>query len=158
MILIFLLSLCIALSEGQCNCFECKNVTEGIHKGEYYYLDSGGNTATCLYRDPHTGKIIRACDEEASLGDNYAYEICENVTGPEVCIDPPVASDYGYANRTWDGTKDIQVSKVSYFCEPPKLVTGYNGSAVYDIWCSAANFPRWQFTVGYNDLPRCMLN
>ena len=48
--------------------------------------------------------------------------------------------------------------QVSYFCEPPKLVTGYNGSAIYDIWCSAANFPRWQFTVGYNDLPRCMFN
>ena len=33
-------------------------------------------------------------------------------TGPTVCIDPPVASAYGYLNRTWDGTKDIQVSKV----------------------------------------------
>ena len=82
-----------------------------------------------MSRDPHTGKIIRACDDEASLGDNYPYEICEDVTGqvftnselsiiwfstgPTVCIDPPVASEYGYLNRTWDGTKDIQVSKVA---------------------------------------------
>ena len=35
------------------------------------------------------------------------------ILGPEVCIDPPVASDYGFLNRTWDGGKEIQVSKVN---------------------------------------------
>ena len=88
-----------------------------------------------------------------------------------VCIDPPLAADYGYESRTWDGTKEIQISKVNitvwsiclllyvsqvnYYCEPPRMVFNYNGSAVYDIWCSAANFPKWQFTTGYNDLPLC---
>ena len=120
------------------------------------------------------------------MGDSYVYELCLNVTGkiycsvcynffklcsgPKVCIDPPKATDYGYLNRTWDGSKEIQISKVrklkssheyiifsqvSYYCEPPRLVMNYNGSAVYDIWCSAANFPKWQFTQGYNDLPSC---
>ena len=42
-----------------------------------------------LFRDPHTGKIIRACDQEASLGDSYEYEICKDVKGNnkyESCI------------------------------------------------------------------------
>jgi len=146
------------LNAQDCNCFECKNVTEGVYKGSYYAMGDASSTGGCLYRDPLTGRIIRACDSEASVADTYVYEQCENVTGPEICINPPEAADFGFLNRTWDGTRDIQVSKVSYYCEPPKLVTGYNGSAVYDIWCSAANFPQWQFTLGYNDLPRCMFN
>ena len=32
-------------------------------------------------RDPITGRIIRACDAEATLADEYVYEQCENVTG-----------------------------------------------------------------------------
>eukprot|EP00092_Neocalanus_flemingeri_P018822 GFUD01020380.1.p2 GENE.GFUD01020380.1~~GFUD01020380.1.p2 ORF type:complete len:160 (+),score=26.68 GFUD01020380.1:14-493(+) len=154
-ILVCILLLCVGISEEQCNCFECKNVTVGIYQGEYYSMGDQGSTGGCLYRNPHTGKIIRACDTEATIADTYVYEICANVTGPMVCIDPPSAADFGYLNRTWDGSKEIQVSKVSYYCEPPKLVTNYNGSAVYDIWCSAANFPKWQFTTGYNNLPAC---
>merc|ERR1711909_210863 len=106
MVLMFLMmTMLVGMSQEQCNCWKCKNITEGIHSGTYYYLDSSGNTGTCLYRDPHTGKIIRACDEEASLGDSYLYELCENVTGPEVCIDPPIASDYGFLSRTWEGRR-----------------------------------------------------
>merc|ERR1712215_86350 len=144
--LLYLLLLFVALSEEQCNCFECKDVTEGPHVGTYYAMGDQGSTGGCLYRDPNTGKIIRACDQEATFGDNYDYVLCANVTGPKICIEPPLAEPYGYLNRTWDGTKDIQVSKVSYYCAPPKQVANYNGSAVYDIWCSAANFPQWQFT------------
>merc|ERR1712106_891117 len=80
LIILCILIICVGVSEEDCNCFECKDVTEGIHKGTYYFLDQSGNTGTCLYRDPHTGKIIRACDEEASLGDSYSYEIFQNIT------------------------------------------------------------------------------
>ena len=38
---------------------------------------------------------------------------------------------------------------------PVQLVVGYNGSAIYDIWCSAANFPNWQFSLPGNQLPMC---
>merc|ERR1712236_28291 len=154
MYILYITMLCIYIPTvyTQCNCFDCKNITEGPYQGTYYYM---GNQGQCLYRNPHSGAIIRACDNEASLGDSYVYELCTNVTGPKVCIDPPEPEPYGYLNRTWDGTKNLQVSKVSYYCPPPKVVTNYNGSAVYDIWCSAARFPQWQFTVGYNQLPFC---
>ena len=38
-----------------------------------------------------------------------------------------------------------------------QLVANYNGSAHFDIWCSAADFPNWQFTLSGNELPLCSL-
>ena len=39
-----------------------------------------------MSRDPTTGRIIRACDSEATLADTYVYEQCENVTGRTVLL------------------------------------------------------------------------
>ena len=36
------------------------------------------------------------------------------MAGPEICILPPEAADFGYLNRTWDGSREIQVSKVCF--------------------------------------------
>jgi len=138
-----------------CNCFECKEVKEGPYLGSYYSM--GEHTGGCLYREPNSGRIIRACDSEATLGDDYLYAVCEDTSGPDECIEPPDAVTFGFKNRTWDGTKTLQTSYVSYYCEPPKKVNTYNGSAVFNIYCSASDFPRWQFTTGYNNLPLCVL-
>merc|ERR1739838_131009 len=73
------------LNAQDCNCFECKNVTEGVYKGSYYAMGDASSTGGCLYRDPTTGRIIRACDSEATLADTYVYEQCENVT--DLCQD-----------------------------------------------------------------------
>ena len=95
--------------------------------------------------------------------------MCDLAAGPKECVHPPDYTAYGYDSREWDGTK-ILLSKVTYICEPPKvrlycvcyvltlilkMVANYNGSANYDIWCSAAAFPDWQFTEPGNTLPLC---
>ena len=80
--------------------------------------------------------------------------MCDLAAGPKECIDPPDYSPFGYTSRQWDGTK-ILLSKVTYICEPPKMIATYNGSANYDIWCSAAEFPNWQFALPDNNLPEC---
>jgi len=150
-------------SPASCNCFECKTVVDGPYAGDYYAMDGTYGTQTtavtggCLYRERNNGKIIRACDTEATPGGGVQYHKCYDQDGLSECRLPPEASDYGYDERTWDGSREIQTSSVRYTCNPPKMVVGYNGSANYDIWCSAANFPNWQFTLPGNHLPLCQL-
>merc|ERR1712080_246503 len=121
--------------------------------GDYYSM--GNSPGSCLYREKNTGNIIRACDSEAFGADMYEYHKCYDEGGLTVCRDPPEAADYGYDLRTWDGTKELQTSFVRYTCNPPKLIAGYNGSANYDIWCSASDFPNWQFSLPGNAMPLC---
>merc|ERR1739838_13308 len=142
-----------SLQQG-CNCFDCKEVKEGTYKGSYYSMGSDSSTGGCLYRNRLNGKIIRACDKELTLADSHEYTVCDLASGPKECIDPPDYSPYGYTSRVWDGTK-VLLSRVSYYCEPPKMIENYNGTANYDIWCSAAEFPNWQFALPDNNLPLC---
>merc|ERR1712013_388168 len=137
-----------------CNCFDCKEILDGPYQGSYYAMGSASLTGGCLYRNRLNGRIIRACDEELTLADSHEYTVCDLAAGPKECVHPPDYTAYGYSSREWDGTK-ILLSKVTYICEPPKMVANYNGSANYDIWCSAAAFPDWQFAEPGNTLPLC---
>merc|ERR1712215_598110 len=140
-------------SPSACNCFDCKTVIEGPYAGNYYAM--GTSSGGCLYRERDNGKIIRACDTEND--NSQQYHICFDKGGLTVCRDPPEAADFGYDTRLWDGNKELQTSSVRYVCPAPKKVVGYNGSENYDIWCSAAEFPNWQFSLPGNQLPLCQL-
>eukprot|EP00092_Neocalanus_flemingeri_P015304 GFUD01016550.1.p1 GENE.GFUD01016550.1~~GFUD01016550.1.p1 ORF type:complete len:175 (-),score=34.22 GFUD01016550.1:24-527(-) len=152
-LLLLLLQPHYSVQQG-CNCVDCKDVIEGPYSGSYYSMGVPSLTGGCLYRNRLNGKIIRACDQETSLSDAHEYNVCDLASGPQECVDPPDYADFGYTSRIWDGTK-ILLSRVSYYCEPPKMIESYNGSANYDIWCSAAEFPAWQFTLPDNNLPLC---
>ena len=70
------------------------------------------------------------------------YQQCTD-TAPTSCINPPDFASFGYTSRTWDGSMAMG-AVASYFCEPPKTIFGYNGTATYDIFCAAQFFPNWQ--------------